>query len=73
MSFFNITDKRPVLVFEDEDKAQDLKKSFCGADLSGNKNHVILPTPSGLERVCGAQNGETAYSKPNFLYLCGLR
>lgn len=61
-SFIYVADKRPVLVFGDEAQAQQFKGAFRGAEIYGNKTHVFLPTPHGLELVCGGQNnGETAY------------
>jgi hypothetical protein len=61
--FFDITNQRPVLCFEDEGKARKFKEAFDGAELLGNKKSVALPTPHGLELICGAQTGETAYGK----------
>jgi hypothetical protein len=62
-SFFYVADKRPVLAFSTADEAEAFKKGFPGAEIYGNKTHVFLPTPHGIEFVRGAQKGETAYGK----------
>jgi len=62
-SFFYVADKRPVLAFNTAEEAQAFHKGFSGSEIYGNKTHVFLPTPYGLEFVRGAQKGETAYSK----------
>ena len=60
-SFFYVADKSPVLVFTSGEDAQEFAKSFKGAEIYGNKLHVFLPTPNGLEYVRGGKGGETAY------------
>ena len=62
-SYFYVADKRPVVGFHNADEALAFQKVFSGAEVHGNKKHVFLPTPVGLEFVRGAQNGETAYGK----------
>lgn len=60
-SFLYVADKRPVFAFATPEEAQAFEKSFKGAEMYGNKTHVFLPTPHGLEFVRGGSNGETAY------------
>ena len=62
-SFFYVADKRPVLAFKTPEDAHNFQKSFSGAEIYGNKTHVFLPTPYGLEFVRGGQKGESAYGK----------
>jgi NADH pyrophosphatase NudC (nudix superfamily) len=68
-SFLYVAEKRPVLVFEDEAQARKLRDAFSGAEIYGNKTHVFLPTPHGLELVCSG-NGETAYGNHAPLKSC---
>lgn len=62
-SFLYVADKRPVLAFATPEEAQVFEKSFKGAEIYGNKTHVFLPTPHGLELVRGAERGETAFGR----------
>jgi hypothetical protein len=62
-SFVYIADKRPILVFENEKDALEFEKIFRGAEIYGQKTHVFLPTPHGLDFVTGGKAGEMAYSK----------
>jgi hypothetical protein len=66
-SFFYVADKRPVIAFHTPEEAAEFQKNFAGAEIYGNKTHVFLPTPYGLEFVRGGQGGETAYSKHHSL------
>jgi len=59
--FMYVADKRPVLAFHNAGDALAFQKGFHGAEIYNNKTHVFLPTPHGLEFVCGGKNGETAY------------
>jgi hypothetical protein len=68
-SFLYVADKRPVLAFADHQDAVDFSKVVQSAEIYGNKDHVFLPTPHGLEFVRGGKKGETAYGKANSL-LC---
>lgn len=63
-SYLYVPEKRPVLVFEDEDDAGDFQKRVPEAETyAGHKKHVFLPTPHGLESVRGGQDGKTAYGE----------
>lgn len=62
-SVFYVADKRPVIAFNTKEDALAFQKSFSGAEIYGNKTHVFLPTPYGLEFVRGGMKGETAYGK----------
>lgn len=62
-SFFYVADKRPVIVFETAEEAQAFEKSFKGAEIYTQPDHVFLPTPHGLEFVRGGSKGETAYGE----------
>jgi hypothetical protein len=66
-SFVYIADKHPVLVFENEKDAHEFEKIFKGAEIYGQKSHVFLPTPHGLDFVTGGKGGEMAYSKWKFM------
>jgi len=60
-SYLYVADKRPVLAFNTAEETLAFQKTFKGAEIYGNKTHVFLPTPHGLEFVRGGKNGETAY------------
>jgi hypothetical protein len=63
-----ITDKRPVLIFEDEDQAKEFQKGFSGAEIHSCKTHVFLPTPHGLLFVRGGAEGEMGFGKLSFAW-----
>ena len=64
-SFLYVADKQPVLAFADSQSALDFAKAVKDSEIYGNKTHVFLPPPHGLEFVRGGKNGETAYSIAN--------
>lgn len=62
-SIFSVADKRPMLDFNYESDAEECAKKIGGAEIYDNKLQVVLPTPHGLELVCGSKNGETAFGE----------
>jgi hypothetical protein len=61
LSFLYIEDSNPVLVFADPTEAKNFCKSYHGAQIYGDPNHVFVPKPHGLEAVRAAKHGELAY------------